>query len=382
MEQGRVRLGLSLATTFMHAEHDVLSIQREPGLALEDQPSRHALDAVMLMANLDAQIGLHRRFAVEASLPVRANRIRASFFDADGNELEGIDSIHHRDETIAGLADMMLGGRIGLVIPQDVARWNLDLRLAVAQPTGRVEPDPFSLSAGGIDHQHIFFGNGTFDPVVGLETRVLFDRWRLTGWMSSRLPVARNDYDYLGSRTVAAGVGVQSSFGLERWTFLAQPEIYWESPATWSQLPARNSGRTSLLATVGAFVSPADGWQLHAMASVPYYTTTINGDLRWPFLGVLGFSYSFSLAPEDEHDHDHGDAHDHGGDEHEHGDGSHPPDDGDHADETDHDDDHDHGDGLGRRIPTATAPPLIAAQDPVRTNSLPRRARRAPHAQP
>lgn len=294
MERGRFRVGLSMTGSYVNAAHSVAPEQREPNVAPGDQPDHHGLDVGLLQWDLDVQAGVHRRFAFEFMLPVRTTIIDASFF-RDGRELPGFQSIHHRDETIAGLGDVVVGGRIGVVLPEDVPRWTLALRTGLSLPTGHTEPNPFVLGANGLRHQHMFFGSGTFDPVIGFDTNVAFDRWGLVGWMVSKAPLYANQYGYRGSTVVVGGLGARSGLGLERWSFLVQPEVYFETPARWAGRHDINSGRTSLIATAGVFVLPADGWQIHLLAKVPYHTWAQGGQLRWPFVALVGFSYTFDL---------------------------------------------------------------------------------------
>jgi hypothetical protein len=296
MDKGRFRVGLSMLGSYVHAAHAVMPDQREPGVALADQPAEHVLDIGLLQWDLDAQAGVHRRFAFELLLPVRTTIIAATFEDGQGRELPRFQSIHHRDETIAGIGDLILGGRIGLVLPDDVPRWTLALRTGVSLPTGKTEPNPFVLGAQGKAHQHMFFGTGTVDPVVGVDTNVAFDRWALVGWTVSKIPLYANRHGYRASTVVVGGVGALSGFGLARWSFLLQPEVYFETPARWDGMHDLNSGRTSLIATAGAFVMPAPGWQVHLLAKVPYYTWAQGGQLRWPFVAVDGFSYTFDVG--------------------------------------------------------------------------------------
>lgn len=295
MEKGRVRVGLSMVGSYVHASHLVAADQREPNVPLALQPAEHVLDVGALQWDLDAQVGMHRRFAVELQLPVRATIIEATFLDAQGVVLPQARSIHHRDETIAGVGDLVLGGRIGLVLPQDVPRWTLALRTGLSLPTGRTEPNPFALGAQGKDHQHMFFGTGTLDPVIGLDTTVAFDRWSLVGWAVARTPLYANPYGYRGTKVVVAGLGAQSGFGLQRLSFLLQPEVYFETPARWEGQHDLNSGRTSLVATAGLLATPAPGWQIHVLGKVPYATWSQGGQLRWPFVAMLGFSYTFDV---------------------------------------------------------------------------------------
>lgn len=295
MAPGRVRVGLSMQGTWIGTSHGVEPSQREPGVPDELQPATHVLGIGVMQWDFDALIGLHDRFGFEVVLPVRTNVIDASFLDEQGRELPGASSIHHRDETIAGIGDVTVGGRTMLVLPSDVPRWTLALRTGVSLPTGHIEPNPFALGERGRDHQHMFFGSGTIDPVLGFDTNVAFDRFGLVGWTASKLPLYSNRHGYRGSRVLVGGVGAISSFGLRRFSFLLQPEIYVEAPATWSGRPARNSGRVSLIATAGVFVMPAPAWQIHLLAKVPYATWAQGGQLRWPFVAMLGFSYVFDL---------------------------------------------------------------------------------------
>lgn len=294
MDQGRFRVGLGMVGSYIYASHDVVAPEFEPGLPLDEQPDSHTLALGVLRWNLDAQFGVHRRFAFEVLMPVHATVVDAEIID-DGREVD-VESIHHRDETVAGLGDLTLTTRTGLVLPTDVPGWTLDLRAGVTLPTGRTEPDPFALAAEGRQHQHIFFGNGTVDPVVGLDTNLAFEKWRLLGYGIARAPLYASRRGYRGSTIVTGGVGAQSGFGLDRWSFLLQQEVYFETPAKWRTATALNSGRTSLVATVGAFWAPAEGWQVHLLAKIPYVTWTRGSPLQWPFTAILGFSYTFDVT--------------------------------------------------------------------------------------
>lgn len=296
MDAGRFRFGLTMVGSYVHAGHSVEADQHEPNVEDQDQPAHHELDIGLLEWDLDAQLGLHRRFAFELLVPIRATIIDATFVDAHGEKLPGFQSIHHRDETIAGLGDISLGGRIGLVLPENVPRWTLALRVGASVPTGHIEPDPFELGEDGQTHQHMFFGSGTVDPAIGFDSNVAFEKWGLVAWSLARVPFYENRYGYLASKIIVGGVGAQSGFGLERWSFLIQPELYFETAALWNGTPARNSGRTSLLATAGVFVRPAKGWQLHLLIKVPTVTWAQGGQLQWPLVGSLGFSYTFDVG--------------------------------------------------------------------------------------
>ncbi|MEM7156004.1 MAG: transporter [Myxococcota bacterium] len=306
MDRGRLRFGASMLYSYINAAHDVDPEQFEPGIPFEDQAAEHQLGINMLEWDVDAQFGVHRRFAFELMLPIRTTIIDASFADAQGRPLPNFQSIHHRDEVIAGVGDLTFGGRIGLVLPENVPRWTLALRTGVSLPTGNTEPDPFALGAAGQEHQHMFFGSGTVDPRIGFDTNVAFDRWGLVGWSLLEAPLYSNKHGYRGSTVVVGGMGAQSGFGLQRWSFLVQPEVYFETPARWNDTLARNSGRTSLIATAGAFFLPTPQWRLHALVKVPYATFARGGQLRWPIVALLGFSYTVQVGKPERDGHHHG----------------------------------------------------------------------------
>jgi len=281
--------------SFVGVSHLVDPGQEEPQLPDELQPREHELKIAALQWNLQSTIGLHRRFGFEITLPIRTTVIRARFNDESGAEIDNVESIHHRNETLAGVGDLTLGGRVVAVLPDDVDGWTLALRGALSLPTGNIEADPFVLGEDGQVHQHMFFGSGTFDPMVGLDTRYAFDKWSLVGWGSMQLRLYENSQGYRGSSVVGGGFGAQSAFGLERWAFMLQPEVYFETAARWAGEAARNSGRTSLLGTVGVFAFPAPQWQINALAKIPAYTWSQGGQVRWPVVGLLGFTFTFDI---------------------------------------------------------------------------------------
>jgi hypothetical protein len=68
------------------------------------------------------------------------------------------------EEPLARNADPWLMLHAGKV----AGRWTIAARGGVTVPLGRTEPNPFTLGDLGLPHEHIQFGTGTWDPVVGL----------------------------------------------------------------------------------------------------------------------------------------------------------------------------------------------------------------------
>ena len=76
--------------------------------------------------------------------------------------------IHHRNETYTGLTDLdvFLGYKVSGFFR---ARDALFVRLGTTIPTGKTEENPWELGDAGIEHLHIQFGTGTFNPIANLQ---------------------------------------------------------------------------------------------------------------------------------------------------------------------------------------------------------------------
>jgi hypothetical protein len=214
-----------------------------------------------------------------------------------------VEDTIHRDQTVFGPGDVVLAGRFGLVRDEDVRGWVLDLRMGASLPTGVAQPSPYhEANPEGIER--VSLGSGTIDPIVGLQSTYNAGKWGLMASSMARIPVVENRWDNRASRVVEGGVGAFSGFGLVKWRFIVQPEVFWVSPVRWQGRDAPSSDRLSLLASVGAVVQPRPRMNVHFMLKVPYYTRAKTGRFLWPFVASVGFNYTFELIPERHHKHD------------------------------------------------------------------------------
>jgi hypothetical protein len=294
MDTGRLRLGLVMVGSWARATHEGRTGDGFSG-------TEHRIDAGWLETNLDAQFAFDPRVAFDVTLPVRATFVNAAVYGPGGRRLRVEDTIH-RDQSVFGLGDLLLAGRFGIVRDDDVRGWVLDVRMGATLPTGLVRPSPYyEPNPSGIER--VSLGSGTIDPVVGLESTYNAGKWGVLAWSTARIPVVENRYGNRASRTVQAAVGAFSGFGLVRWRFVFQPEVFVASPVRWPGRDAPSSDRFSLLAGAGAVVQPRPRMNVHFMLKVPYYTRTKTGSFLWPFVAVVGFNYTFELIPEREHQH-------------------------------------------------------------------------------
>jgi hypothetical protein len=112
--------------------------------------------------------------------------------------------VHHRDETLAGIADPWLLARIGRSFGD---LW-LAARLGVTLPIGRTEEDPFELGDRGARHQHIQLGTGTFDPILVLEASQAIGSSRLMLFVQAVAPLYDNTHGYRAPSRVHGGFAV------------------------------------------------------------------------------------------------------------------------------------------------------------------------------
>jgi len=295
LKTGELTIGFNASMTYVKGGHAVTKDQYEPGIPDAQQPQHHNLDVVVTSWTLSTSYGLHKRLALEFDLPFRANFVGASFDDGQGEEIAGFSSIHHRDETIAGIGDIFLGARIAAIRPTDVPRLSIDITAGTSIPTGHIEPDPFLLGEQGKEHQHMFFGRGTFIPRFGLKIDYSFDQFSLSGWVQSKTSFVENSEGYHPSSTATGGFSVASSFGLQQWRFMLQQMLFHESKATWSGRRAENSGRTDLIAALGVIYQPHPKWSINVSARVPWKSYTYGAQMRIPVILGLGARYKLNL---------------------------------------------------------------------------------------
>lgn len=101
--------------------------------------------------------------------------------------------IHHRTITLRGPGDLMLLGR-----RRFSSLWRDGDSLSVAAgttiPTGRTVENPYHLGDQGLQHVHIQFGTGTFDPLLELSySAPLAGRLSAGAYLATRTTFYEND---------------------------------------------------------------------------------------------------------------------------------------------------------------------------------------------
>ena len=157
-KSGTWSFSASLTGTKFHIEHIADDEPENP------QPYWHVQDLVVSELGITAARGVGANLGIDAFLPLRLVRDRVHYLDLAREPYAPPNpGLHHRNETLTGIADPQLG----LTYGRALSSWTVVARAALSIPVGRTEANPFELGRLGKWHQHIQFGTGTWDPVLG-----------------------------------------------------------------------------------------------------------------------------------------------------------------------------------------------------------------------
>ncbi|OJT19535.1 hypothetical protein BO221_34735 [Archangium sp. Cb G35] len=256
-----------------------------PICQLRDEPPQ-LHDQYFTIAELRATLehAITDALGVEVQLPLRLSATTVRFTTLDGTPLTlDYENIHHRDETLFGIGDPWVTGRYA---------WRLGgvgvaARLGVTVPLGGTVENPFALGAQGLPHQHVQFGTGTVQPLLGLEASHSWGTWGTRLWGQAQLSLVENRFGYQSGNRFAAGVSAEGPvIGALR--FMASADVVNEQPERWDGLVQQdgNLGRTDVLVGAG-LAYPMGAVRLGLNLRVPVYQYIIghHGQLTYP--GIL-----------------------------------------------------------------------------------------------
>lgn len=206
MAGGSGTFGVSLRGLAMQVTHpagcaDLNNCDEVPVQPLHD----HQVLLAPVELGLSGEWAFNDRWGAEVSLPVRSVWASVSYHTPDGADYVPKDAeVHHRDETVAGLADGRLMARYG----RSVAGVWVAARVGSTVPLGATEEDPFSAGDVGKKHQHIQLGSGAFEPVVSLDATWGGISQQTTAYATLQQPLYANDKGYEAGRRLLAGAQV------------------------------------------------------------------------------------------------------------------------------------------------------------------------------
>ena len=203
--------------------------------------------------------------------------------------------IHHRDETYAGLtdSDLFLGyKKRGLFGTDDL----LFARLGTTIPIGKTEENPWKLGDAGIEHLHIQFGTGTFNPIANLQYSLpLYRGLTVTASTRGTFPFYENNKTYRGpvELTYTAGFMYRLSDGF---SFNGNYLGFYQSAAAWAGERDINTGLRYSMAALGMSVVTLNDISVSINVMFPLTQETLydGGDaIEFGNLVSLATTYSF-----------------------------------------------------------------------------------------
>lgn len=294
---GEVKLGLVASTMPLRVRHEAGCPVDVTDLSTCDAvppQRRHIHDQFILPAELRATLdwGLLPWFGLEVAAPLRLVYTTIDYETPDGAPYTPLDEgIHHRDETLVGPGDPTVSARLTTTLFD--AFW-LVARVGTSLPIGETVPDPFRAGDRGERHQHVQFGTGTFDPVLGLELARGFGRWQGAVYGHLQAALYENAEGFRAGSKLLGGVQVGHR-PAERWVVHGSAEWFHEGPETWGGQIRQDGilGRDELLLGVGSAIS-FGGPQYSLLLRLPAYRRIALGETDEP--GTLTAPVSVNLG--------------------------------------------------------------------------------------
>ncbi len=179
---------------------------------------RHHVTLNIFRVDVGLKCYFNSNWMLEANVPYEVKAQEATIEElADSTPAEMAAIVrngnnHHRTETYTGLrdTDVLLGYNAqGLLKENDF----LTARIGTTVPLGKTEEDPWQLGKQGLEHLHIQFGTGTFNPIAALYYRVpLYGNLAANVSLRGKLPFYENSKTYRGSRELTYTAGLHYRF--------------------------------------------------------------------------------------------------------------------------------------------------------------------------
>lgn len=265
-----------------------LSLVGSRAVAVHDESDveRHHTTILATDVRLFGEYGLLPNLAIQAVLPVRIIGTRTRYTDLSDRPITlAAPSIHHRNETLAGLGDAQVLLHRGFKL----AGVSLGARAGVSIPLGEVHEDPYRLADLGLPHEHIQFGTGTWDPVVSLDASGAAGAFTVSAFGALQAPLYEGPRGYRAGARSTAGAALSRTFGAVSLRLTGQ--VLHERPERWhGRVPAEdgNQGRTDLYFAPGVTWNFSGEWMLSADVRVRAFSHTVNAQLDMPVVLEIG----------------------------------------------------------------------------------------------
>lgn len=196
---------------------------------------------------------------------------------------------HHRTETYEGFADLELS------VGWRTRDWLVDgsifrFSLGTTVPVGDTEDDPLTAGDAGLEHLHVQFGNGTFDPLIDFYYGVpLNAQFAVSLFGRGRFPLYENDKGYRGSPEITLAPRL-TWLPHKRVSLHAGLTASYYGYAEWYGRRDPNTGQLNLDASLGVGFKITDTLTSSLTALLPLYSRSFSDE------DVLDPAPTFSLS--------------------------------------------------------------------------------------
>lgn len=263
---------------------------------------RHHVNLNIFRIDVGLKYQLSSEWVLEANIPYETKTQEATLEEihtvtpAEWEAIIRNRDNHHRNETYIGFADadIFLGYRMqGLLGENDFFM----ARVGTTVPLGKIEEDPWKLGDAGLEHLHIQFGTGTFNPLLDLYYSLpIYKELKASASIRGKLPFYENSKTYRGSREVTYIGGL--SYRVSDWlTFQAGYLGFYQSYAQWAGERDINTGLRFSMASFGASVVTPYELPLSLSVMLPLNQETLYDDTDALLDGVYEESDAFKFGP-------------------------------------------------------------------------------------
>jgi thiol-disulfide isomerase/thioredoxin len=305
-----MRVDVAFSVSRAQASHESECPDIGPICAVRDEPpQRHESTLWIAETRILAEYGLASNLAVQAVLPFRLIGTKTTFTDLAGATLDlDYENIHHQDETLFGVGDPQLLLHTGFLL----APFRFGARAGLSFPLGETVPDPYDLGDRGLPHEHLQFGTGTFDPLIGADVALEFSSWSLAIFGHAQIPIDEGSHGYRSGARISEGIVGATGFGLAGWSFRAAVLAYHETAERWHGVVPTddgNQGRTDLFVGPGVTIPLGGDWTMSVDVRGRVYGRAENAQLDLPVLVDISIGTLLHLESdeEDAHAHEHED---------------------------------------------------------------------------
>lgn len=272
------------------------------GTVIDVPLHRHHVTLNIFRVDVGLKYHLSPRWTLEANVPYETKIQEATIEEIDPITPAERKAIlrnrnnHHRNETYTGPrdTDVLVGYHAqGLLTENDF----LIGRIGTTIPFGKTEEDPWKLGDAGLEHLHIQFGTGTFDPIADLHYRLpVYKGLETNANIRCKLPFYENGKTYRGSKEFTYTAGLNYRFN--DWLSLQTRYLgFYQAYAYWAGERDINTGLRFSMASVGASVVTPYNIPLSIAIVLPLEQETLYDDSNAFVDGRYEESDAFEFGP-------------------------------------------------------------------------------------